>query len=57
MHKKSLTEKTLIALSEHIEMKITHPEQIVYKNNHPHKFLILRNGKVAKKENLNMRIK
>ena len=27
----TLTEKTLLALAEHIEIKITHPEEIIFK--------------------------
>ena len=43
----SLTEKTLLALAEQIEVKIAHPEEIVFKGGDPHQFLILRGGKVG----------
>ena len=43
----TLTESTLLEIAEKIEMSITHPEQIIEKNNEQSRILILKQGRVA----------
>lgn len=41
------TEKTLLNLAESIEVKIAHPEQIIFRPEDDPKYLILKEGKVG----------
>ena len=42
-----MTEKTLLALAERIEIKIAHPEEVIFRNEEKKQILILRNGSVG----------
>ena len=42
-----MTKKTLLGFAESIEVKIAHPEEILFRLGDNNKFVILRNGKVG----------